>query len=788
MRKLFIILQTVFVILAGLITSAAPVWGQNTAFDYVNPFIGTNEMGHTYPGATVPFGMVQLSPDTGYVPFFKDGKYNKKVYRYCAGYQYKDKTIIGFSHTHFNGTGHSDLGDFLVMPTVGKLLLEPGSADQPDSGFRSRFSHQNEAAQPGYYRVRLEDYGIDAELTASTRVGFHKYTFPKSDNAHIILDLIYSIYGYDGKVIWSSVRVENDRLITGFRQTRGWARAHYLYFAMEFSKPFKSYGCINKEEEKYKGFWDRAMKRGENFPQMEGRAIRAYFNFSTKERETIKIKFAISGVSTEGALKNLRAEVPHWDFEKTRAEARALWEKELNRVSIAAPAKDKEVFYTAMYHTLLGPVIYMDVDGRYRGLDQNIHQAEGFTNYTLFSLWDTYRALHPWLTILHPQRVNQMVSSMLAHWDQSVHKLLPVWSFHANEDWCMTGYHSVPVIVDAYMKGIRGYDVDKAFKAVLASARHEPYSGLGNYMKYGYIPLDLEFGANSASKTLEYAYDDWTIAQFANALGKEKEAKEFTHRAGFYRNLFDKKTKFIRARKADGGWLEPFDPVNTHGQGYIEGNAWNYSLHIPQDIRGYIKLVGGNRAFIKMLDTLFTMHTPDEAIAHTEDIEKNGIIGGYIHGNEPGHHIPYLYNYAGAPWKTQAIVHRIIDNMYSNETDGIPGNDDTGQMSAWYLFSALGFYPVCPGSNEYVIGSPCVQAAVLHLENNKTFTMTAKNLSKKNIYIQSIRLNGKPLKVSYIRHEDIMKGGTLKFQMGPTPNKRWAARTEHAPYSMTGKR
>lgn len=780
MKKYFELILCTLIILPALVAASS-----KTPYDFVNPFIGTKEMGHTYPGATVPFGMIQLSPDTGYVNFFQDGQYNKKVYRYCAGYQYNDKTIIGFSHTHFNGTGHSDLGDFLIMPTVGKLQLEPGRESQPETGFRSRFSHETENAEPGYYRVRLEDYGIDTELTASARVGFHKYTFPKSDNAHVILDLIYSIYGYDGKVIWSSVRVENDRLITGFRQTRGWARARYLYFAVEFSKPFKSYGCVNNEEEKYKGFWDRAMKRGENFPQMEGRALRAYFNFDTEQGENIKIKLAVSAVSTAGALKNLHAEIPHWDFNRTRNDAKRLWQNELDHITIDGNDKQKEIFYTALYHTMLGPVMYTDIDGQYRGLDQNIHRANGYTNYTLFSLWDTYRALHPLLTITHPNRVNDMVKSMLAHWQQSVHKMLPVWSFHANEDWCMTGYHAVPVIVDAYMKGIRGYDINNAFEAVTTTARNAKYSGLGNYMKYGYVPLDLEFGANSASKTLEYAYDDWTIAQMAKSLGKEKEAKEFTRRASFYRNLFDKKTKFIRARKSDGSWLNPFDPMNTHGQGYIEGNAWNYSLHVPQDIAGYIKLYGGKKGFIKMLDTLFTMHTPDEAIAATEDIEKNGIMGGYIHGNEPSHHIPFLYNYAGVPWKTQSIVHRIMTTMYSNTADGIPGNDDTGQMSAWYVFGTLGFYPVCPGSNEYVISGPCVSNAVIHLKNDKRFTISARNLSSSNIYIQSIRLNGKPLQKSVILHSDIVKGGMLEFVMGPKPNKSWASKPEHAPYSMT---
>ncbi len=380
-----------------------------------------------------------------------------------------------------------------------------------------------------------------------------------------------------------------------------------------------------------------------------------------------------------------------------------------------------------------------------------------------------------------------MVQSMLAHYEQSAHHILPIWSFHANEDWCMTGYHGVSVIADAYVKGIRGYDVEKAFKAVYDSATYKQYSGLGNYMKYGYVPYDLEFGANSASKTLEYAYDDFAVYAFARAMDKKKEAAEFFKRAGNYRNLFDKKETFIRAKKSDGSWLTPFDPLKTTGMGYIEGNAWNFSLHIPQDVAGYIKLVGGRKKFTKILDAIFTMHTPEEAYAESEDIEVTSIMGGYIHGNEPSHHIPYLYSYAGAPWKIQKIVRKVMDTMYSTKADGISGNDDTGQISAWYTFSAMGFYPVCPGTDQYVIGSPCVEKAVVHLENGKTFTVIAKNVSKKNIYIQSVTLKGKPLKNSYITHSDITSGGTLEFTMGGKPNKKWAANPKNAPYSMTTK-
>ncbi|HEX3008446.1 MAG TPA: GH92 family glycosyl hydrolase, partial [Bacteroidales bacterium] len=474
--------------------------GSKNLCSYVDPFIGTQEMGHTFPGAAVPFGMVQLSPETDTVQYEKNGKYNPDVYRYCAGYQYTDKTIVGFAHTHFSGTGHSDLGDFLMMPTTGKLMLNPGTADKPRSGYRSRFDHNTEVATPGYYKVKLEDYNIDAELTATTHTGFHKYSFPKTDEAHIIFDMTYNIYNYDGKVLWSYARVENDTLVTGYRITRGWARNRYLYFAMTFSKPIKKYGFKNNEKTVYNGFW-RKFNQTENFPEIAGRNVCAWFDFDPGDDNQVKVKLAISAVSTEGALKNLVAEVPHWDFEKTKAKAANQWEKELEKVQITAPDDQKKSFYTSLYHLYLNPITYNDVDGQYRGLDNNIYRADNFTNYSVFSLWDTYRALHPLFTVLQPKRANDMVVSMLKHYDQSVHKLLPVWSHFSNENWCMIGYHAVPVIVDAYMKGIRSYDVDKAFEAVVASSTHKSYDGIGPYMQYGYVPYDL--ASNSASLTLE---------------------------------------------------------------------------------------------------------------------------------------------------------------------------------------------------------------------------------------------------------------------------------------------
>ena len=749
--------------------------------DYVNPFIGTQEMGHTFPGACVPFGFVQLSPDTDTIPYEKDGKYNPDVYRYCAGYQFRDKTIVGFSHTHFNGTGHSDLGDFLIMPTVGKLQLNPGTADHPESGFRSPFRKETEKATPGYYRVHLDDPDVEAELTATSRCGFHQYTFPKSDSARIILDMLHGIYNYDGKVLWAYVRVHNDTLITGYRITRGWARTRYIYFALRFSKPFKSYGFRNDEQPVYRGFW-RKFNQQDNFPEMAGRKIRAHFDFNTNEGERIMVKIGLSAVSMNGALDNLQAEIPHWDFEKTRMEAQRSWEAELGRIRIGGSGERKINFYTAFYHTLQSPVVYNDVDGLYRGIDQNIHKADGFTNYTTFSLWDTYRAEHPLLTLLCPERTADIVNSMLAHFDQSPENMLPVWSHHGNENWCMIGYHSVPVIADAYVKGIRGFDAGRALRACVATATNKYYDGIRDYMKYGFVPDD-KLG-NSASITLEYAYDDYTIAQFARSViaatepsDQEKQFAEdqlqrFTDRSLNYRNLFDPSTGFIRAKKSDGKWKTPFDPLSTIGQGFIEGNSWNYSFYVPHDVLYYIGMMGGEKPFISRLDSLFTMHLDDKYFADTEDVTRAGLIGNYVHGNEPSHHVAYLFDWTSKPWKTQERIHLIVNTMYLNKPDGLCGNDDCGQMSAWYVFSTLGFYPVCPGTTEYAIGSPCVPSATIALNNGKTIVIRALDLTDRNIYIQSMTLNGKSIEKPFIDHADLVAGGELVFHMGPRPKQR----------------
>lgn len=743
---------------------------QKDLIKYVNPLIGTQRMGHTYPGATVPFGMVQLSPETDTISYEKNGKYNGDVYKYCAGYQYDDKTITGFSHTHFSGTGHSDLGDFLIMPTTGVLQLNPGTADHTESGYRSSFSHANEYAEPAYYKVKLDDYNIEAELTASNRVGFHQYTFPKSDQAHIILDLMAGIYNYDNKNVWTFVRIENDTLITGYRQTNGWARTRTVYFAMSFSKPFIQYGQQNFSNNVYKGFW-RKFDQTKNFPEMAGKQLRAYFDFKTEEGEKIKIKFALSPVSTEGALNNLRAEIPHWDFNRVKQEGQALWNKELNKIDVESLSKDEQInFYTAMYHAFLSPTTYMDVDDKYKGLDQNVHIAKNFTNYTTFSLWDTYRALHPFFNVIQPKRNSDMINSMLAHYDQSVHKMLPVWSHYANENWCMIGYHSVSVIADAVIKGNVDFDANKALDACVKTAQNRYYDGLEYYMQMGYIPEDKN--SSSVSKTLEYAYDDWCIAQMAKKLNRTDIYNEFIKRSENYVNVYDASTGFMRAKLSNGTWKSDFDALSTHGQGYIEGNAWNYSLYVPHNPSKMIELMGGKTRFVKHLDSLFSMHLPDEFFAETEDITRDGIIGNYVHGNEPAHHVAYLYNWTNEPWKTQDKIRMILKKQYRPTPDGLGGNDDCGQMSAWYIFSSLGFYPVAPGSEEYSIGSPAVKSAVLRLENGKTFTIETKNQSDKNVYVQKIELNGKVLNRRFITHKDIMDGGKIIFYMSGKPVKK----------------
>ena len=755
--------------------------GKSSPADYVNPIIGTNGMGHTFPGACAPFGLVQLSPDTDTVPHNVDGKYQKNAYEYCAGYQYRDKTIVGFSHTHLSGTGHSDLGDILIMPTTGDLKLNPGRADSPDEGYRSRFSHATEKATPGYYEVTLDDYGIKARLTATPRTGVHKYTFPKGSDGHLILDLDHGIYNYDGKTLWTNLRVENDTLLTGYRITNGWARTNYTYFAITLSKPITDYGYKDREKVKYTGFW-RRFKMDKNFPEITGRKIVAYFNFDTANDPDLTVKVALSPVSTEGALRNLQAETGGKGFDEIAEATARRWTDELQLFDVEGSGDQKAMFYTSLYHTMINPSIYMDTDGSYRGIDHNIHKAEGFDNYTIFSLWDTYRALHPFLNLVKPDRNRSMVASMIAHCNQSVHGMLPVWSIMGNENWCMSGYHGVSVLADAIAKG-NCSTLKEALAAMTSTATVPYYEGVAEYMDLGYIPF--ERSATAASSTLEYAYDDWTIYQTALKAGDMETADAYRQRALNYRNLFNPAIGFASPRNSDGSFKSDFDPLQTYGEGFIEGNSWNFSFHVPHDVFGLIEIMGGDRKFISRLDELFSMHLPEKYYEENEDITEECLVGGYVHGNEPSHHIPYLYAWTSQPWKTQYWVREVLNKMYRNDINGLGGNDDCGQMSAWYLFSVLGFYPVCPGTDQYVLGAPYLPYVKMTLPNGNALEIKAPGVSDKNRYVKSVKLNGKTYDKLYLTHSDIMEGGVLEFTMSSSPAKQRGLKTEQKPYSLT---
>ena len=759
---------------SALATSPA---ANEAAYAAVNPFIGTGGEGHTYPGATVPYGMVQLSPDTRI-------QSRKNGYGWAAGYRYDDNTIVGFSHTHFSGTGHSDLGDLLLMPTTGELKLERGNPDQPLSGYTSRFSHASETAQPGYYAVTLDDYKVRAELTASARVGMHRYSFPAGKPAHVVLDLRTSMYDYPGKILWSRLRVRADGTVTGFRETRGWAPGRQLYFALRFSQPLSGHQLHDTEQDVvYKGFPPPGKKDPTQRAQIEGRQLVAAFDVAPEAGKPLLVKVAISPVSEEGAIANLDAEAPGWDFDGMRAAAKQQWSEALGAVEAQGSADERTRFYTALYHTLLGPTLFMDSDGRYRGPDNAVHQAKGWTNYSTFSLWDTYRALHPLATLVQPpQRTNDFVNSLLASRRESPYGVLPVWSFHGLETWCMIGYHAVPVIADAYMKGIRGYDTEEALQAMVASANHGPYDGIAQYRELGYVPIDEE--GEAASKTLEYAYDDWTIAQVAQDMGKTEVASEFNKRAANWKHAFDPATGFMRARKRDGSFREPFDPsASGYGTDFTEGNAWQYSWYVPQDVAGLAAAHGGSDKLLQRLDDVFEAKVDPSIFAHMEDI--TGLIGWYAHGNEPSHHVAYLYAHAGQPWRTQARLKQIMDTQYAARPDGLAGNDDLGQMSAWYVFTALGFYPVTPGSNQYIIGRPFLPQATLNLPDGKRFSIVATGLDAAHTYVGSVSLNGKPLDRAYVTHQEIVAGGELRFTMQAEPNKTWAADVAKLPYSMS---
>ena len=741
----------------------------------VDPMIGTGPEGHTFPGATAPFGMVQLSPDTQILPF-------KQSYKWAAGYRYEDTTILGFSHTHFSGAGHSDLGDVLLMPMSGdNVELEPGDPEKNYPGYRSRFSHTREHSEPGYYAVFLQDPAVQAELTASERVGVHRYTFSGSVNRHLLLDFRSSIYKYPGKVLWSRIRVRKDGTVTGMRETRGWAQGRELYFAMRFSTPMAGHALYNKEEDPppYHGFKTPGTSPKDT-QSIEGRGLEAVFDFAPSSAPLI-VKVAISPVSEENAILNMDEETPGFDFDGVRAKTQQMWRKELERVELHASPPIEKSLYTALYHSMMAPSISMDVNGEYRGPDNQVHRADGFHFVSSLSLWDIYRAEQPLMTLIEPaQRTYDLVRSLISSQQESPFGILPVWQFQGQETWCMIGYHAVPIIADAYMKGIRGYDAEAALDAMVASATYAPYGNLGAYMKLGYVPVDND--GEAASKTVEYAFDDWTIARMAKAMGKSSIAATFERRAGFWQNNFNTADGFVEPRLQNGDYLKPFDPAKAGaGSGFTEGNAWQYSWYQPQDEQGLITLLGGNDKLIAKLDTMFDQKVDPALYANVEDI--SGMIGQYIHGNEPSHHLAYLYMYAGAPVKTQARLQQIVDSQYKPSPDGLVGNDDLGQMSAWLLFTGLGFYPVAPASNEYVIGRPFVDRAVLHLPNGKQLTIESIDMSEKRGFLKDVVLNGNSLDRSYVTHEELMNGGDLKFVFSTEQDAVWSHRKLRAPYS-----
>ncbi len=631
----------------------------------VDPMIGTGPEGHAFPGATAPFGMVQLSPDTQIRPF-------KQSYKWAAGYRYEDKTILGFSHTHFSGAGHSDLGDVLLVPMSGETVpLEPGDSEKTQPGYRSRFSHDREHAEPGYYSVFLQDAAVNAELTASERVGVHRYTFAAGAQRHVLLDLRSSIYNYPGKVLWSRIRIRGDGTVTGMRETRGWAPGRQLFFAMRFSAPPSGHALYNKEEDPppYHGFKTPGTSPRDT-QSIEGRGLEAVFDFAPSSTPLI-VKVALSPVSEQNAIANMDAEVPGFDFDAVRARTQGMWREQLGRVEFqGSPAMQKSL-YTALYHALMAPSISMDGNREYRGPDNQVHRADGFRFVSTLSLWDIYRAEQPLLTLLEPeQRTNDLVRSLIASRQESPFGILPVWQFQGLETWCMIGYHAVPVIADAYMKGIRGYDTQAALDAMVASATYAPYGNLGAYMKLGYVPVDHDDEA--VSKTMEYAFDDWTIARMAAAMGNTAVAATFEKRSASWRNNFNATDGFVEPRLENGAYRKPFDPAKAGvGSGFTEGNAWQYSWYQPHDEQGLIELLGGRDKLIARLDAMFDQKVDPATYANVEDI--SGMIGQYIHGNEPSHHLAYLYMYAGAPLKTQARLKQIVDSQYKPSPDGLVG-------------------------------------------------------------------------------------------------------------------
>jgi len=709
---------------------------------YVDPFIGTGFHGHVFVGANVPFGTVQLGPGN-----LSEG------WDWCSGYHISDSTIVGFQHTHLSGTGIGDLGDISLMPTTGPVKVRKGSIKNMQSGYVSLFSHHDETVRPGYYAVKLKRYQIGVKLTATERVGFHEYTFPKSNEAHILIDLQEGI-GWD-RPVETSIQQVNETTLTGYRFSTGWAKDQRIFFAAVFSKPIKNFSV-----------YDSVMAK--TGTALTGKKVKGVFNFVTSEGEKVLVKVGISPVSIENAMMNIRAEIPGWNFNQVVAAADQAWEKQLQKVQVkTANESQKKVFYTALYHTMIAPSIFNDHNGDYCGTDKKVHAKAAFTNLTTFSLWDTYRALNPLYTLIQPEKISDIINSMLAIYQQQ--GKLPVWHLMGNETNTMVGYSAVPVVADAYLKGFKGFDAGLAFEAVKASAMDND-RGIKYVKKLGYIPADSS--VESVAMGLEYSIDDSGIAAMAKKMGRTDDYQYFSKRAQNYRNYFDPKTHFMRARLNQNQFRTPFSPFESrHAVGdYTEGNAWQYTWLVPQDVKGLIALQGGDQAFTRKLDSLFIAKG---SMGKESSPDISGLIGQYAHGNEPSHHITYLYAYAGQPWKTAEKVRFIMNNFYTDKPDGIIGNEDVGQMSAWYVLSALGFYQVNPTSGVYVFGSPLFNEATVKLAQGKRLHIVAKNNSAKNMYIQNASFNGIKYTRSYITYQDLVQGGDLVFEMGSKPSATW---------------
>lgn len=734
--------------------------------DYVRPLAGTDGFGNVYPGAQVPFGGIQISPDT-------DDDY----YDAAAGYKYARPTIMGFSLNHTSGTGIPDLGDFLFMPGVGEIRLDAGTHDDPDAGYRSRYSHDEEWCSPAYYGVRLADSGVKAEMTAAACSGILRFTYPEADDAFILLDMDHTLWW---KCRWSNLRLEDERTISGYKLVQGWGAERHVYFRAEFSVPLADFGIMQNGK---RVCYDTSRFRSDR--EAWGTGLRFWVRFATRADEQVTVRVAISSVDPEGARGNLR-EIEGPTFDEVRSRGEQAWERELARFEVEGPQRTRETFYTSVYRCFLSPFLFQDADGRFRQHDKSIGRAEGFTNYTTFSLWDTYRAYHPLMNLVRPDLAADWAASMLAHYDRSAERMLPVWSFYGNETWCMIGYHAVSVLADMIVKQIPGIDRERAFEAMKRTATNPRYDCLGDYAELGWVPFDKE--RESVSKTLEYAYDDFCIAQAARALGRQEDCDYFLRRSLSYRNPIDPETRFMRGRDSRGRWRTPFAPVayqgpgSVHGWGDItEGFTLQYTWYVPHDVAGHIERVG-RALYERRLDSLFVTELPDD-IPGAHDIQ--GRIGAYWHGNEPCHHIVYLYNYLGQPWKCQQWVRRISDSFYGNEPGSLSGNDDCGQMSAWYLFNTMGFYPTAPSSNVYNIGSPTVEGVAVHLSGGGTIRVTTENWSPENLYVRRMYVDGREWDKSYIAYDDIRRGAHIHFVMSPRPARRRAVSEAAIPPSLS---